>query len=86
MKNMSVINPDHYKAESGREVWEQMIDVYGLSKFIAFCEVNAFKYRMRAGKKSDDIETDIKKALWYENKIKELKQEYELSNRTSITQ
>lgn len=78
------INPDHYKLDAGREVWEQMVDVFGLAKFIAFCEVNAFKYRMRAGKKSDLIEEDIKKALWYENKIIELKEEHELYNRTSI--
>tara|TARA_R110000803_G_scaffold35405_8_gene76620 strand:- start:10054 stop:10593 length:540 start_codon:yes stop_codon:yes gene_type:complete len=65
------INPDHYKTE-GKEVWEMMIAVYGVTHFKAFCELNAFKYRLRAGKKGDNALEDIKKALWYEDKIKEV--------------
>ena len=68
---MNNINPTHYKSESG-EVWEKMIKAYGLEKFLAFCELNAFKYRMRAGKKHDRITEDIQKAIWYEKKIEEL--------------
>ena len=63
---------NHYQTPS-KEVWQMMLDVFGKEKFIAFCEVNAFKYRMRAGKKDGNTaEQDIEKALWYENKIKEL--------------
>ena len=50
MKNDSFINPQHYQ-RSSKEVWQMMIDVWGKDKYIAFCEMNAFKYRMRAGLK-----------------------------------
>lgn len=63
-----------------KQVWEVMLFVYGPEKFIHFCELNAMKYRLRAGKKHPDYETDLEKALWYENKIEEIKKEYELSN------
>ena len=64
--------PDHYK-NSTIEVWEMMLKIWGKEKFIAFCEMNAFKYRMRAGDKDKEtIKDDIRKAQWYENKIKEL--------------
>jgi len=67
------IRPDHYKDETGRELWEDMIALYGLPAFVSFCKLNAFKYRMRAGRKNGQTAvTDIKKALWYEKKISEL--------------
>ena len=66
------INPDHYKKGS-KEVWKMMIDIWGKKKFRAYCEMNAFKYRMRLGEKpSQPIERDLEKAKWYENKAKEL--------------
>lgn len=66
------INPAHYK-DGSMEVWQQMVQLYGLDKYLAFCELNAFKYRMRAGKKQgNSAQQDIEKALWYESKIKEL--------------
>lgn len=74
MKKITDINPAHYRHAS-KEVWEMMVDIYGLEAFINFCELNAFKYRMRAGRKEGAaIETDINKAMWYEEKIKELMQ------------
>lgn len=64
------INPSHY---NGMQVMDQMIAVFGLEKVRAFCEVNSFKYRMRAGKKKDNpIDQDIKKALWYEEQLQKL--------------
>ena len=69
-----VNSPEHYKTETGKEVWELMIERYGLTAFLSFCELNAFKYRMRAGKKpGNSAETDLQKAQWYEQKIKSLK-------------
>ncbi len=65
------INPNHYK-QGNREVIDQMLTLFGSEKLKAYCELNAFKYRMRAGYKSDRIEEDIKKAMWYENKMKEI--------------
>ena len=49
-KKLKVIKqePDHYK-NSTIEVWEMMLKIWGKDKFIVFCEINAFKYRMRAG-------------------------------------
>ena len=64
--------PSHYK-NGDKEVWEMMIDVFGVEAFIHFCQCNVMKYRMRAGSKPNEpIERDIEKALWYENKINEL--------------
>jgi len=66
------INPAHYK-KGGKEVWQIMIDVYGMSSFIAFCRCNSLKYRLRAGhKESASISDDIAKAIWYEDKVTEL--------------
>tara|TARA_R100000654_G_scaffold65694_2_gene93623 strand:+ start:344 stop:703 length:360 start_codon:yes stop_codon:yes gene_type:complete len=68
------INPNHYKS-GGKEVWEMMIDCYGLEAYINFCQLNAFKYRMRAGKKPNSTaQDDIKKAQWYEEKIDMIQQ------------
>jgi hypothetical protein len=62
-------NKDYY---GGTEVLEQMILLYGLDAVKGFCICNAYKYRQRAGKKSDQIVDDITKALWYETKLKEI--------------
>lgn len=68
------INPDHYKNTS-KEVWEMMVDIWGVESFISYCEMNAFKYRMRAGlKPGQDIQRDIEKAFWYERKSAKLKE------------
>lgn len=67
------INPDHYQGMS-KEVWEMMVDIWGVEAFIKHCEMTAFKYRMRVGKKPDQpVERDLEKAKWYEDKVKELK-------------
>ena len=67
------INPSHYK-DGDKEVWQMMIDVYGLEAYLNFCILNSFKYRMRAGKKEGaDYTDDIKKAIWYETQANKLK-------------
>lgn len=69
------INPDHYKTND-KEIWEYMIEIYGLEKFIAFCELNVFKYSMRLGRKPGaTVEDDLGKIKWYAEKIKELRDE-----------
>jgi len=69
-----VNNPAHYQSIQGKEVWEMMVDVWGVPSFLLFCEMNAFKYRMRAGKKDgSSAHEDIRKALWYEDKARQLK-------------
>tara|TARA_R110000772_G_scaffold131793_1_gene240330 strand:- start:415 stop:951 length:537 start_codon:yes stop_codon:yes gene_type:complete len=73
----SHVNPAHYKDNIyGAEVWEQMIKLFGDREYLSFCKLNAYKYRMRAGTKSGALaEVDIAKAIWYETKYKELKNE-----------
>ena len=65
--NMEQVNhPQHYTTYDV-ETLDMMIRI----ETISFCKLNAFKYRMRAGHK-DNAQQDIDKALWYENKMKEL--------------
>ena len=67
------INPEHYK-KGDKEVYEMMIDIWGVDAYIKHCEMCAFKYRMRLGAKPEQpIERDLKKAEWYESKANELK-------------
>lgn len=65
-------DPNHYDIE-GKQVWNMMIDIFGKEDFLAFCKLNAFKYRMRLGNKpGEPIERDYEKIKWYEDKIREL--------------
>lgn len=67
------VNPKHYKENLfGEELQHVMVKMFGEKEYKTFCKLNAFKYRMRAGKKSDKIEQDIEKAMWYEEKLKSL--------------
>ena len=69
-----VNHPSHYN-HGGMETIDKMIKLYGIEKVKAFCELNAFKYRDRAGYKGSSdsaIARDINKALLYENKLNEL--------------
>jgi len=80
------VNPSHYK-DGDKEVWQMMINVFGLEAYLNFCMVNAFKYRMRAGKKEGEEYTDdIKKALWYETQAKQLKENESNDLQNSIRQ
>jgi hypothetical protein len=66
-----VVNqPPHYTTGK-TEVFDMMVRLFGKEKVEIYCEINAFKYRMRAGYKDDTLQ-DIGKALWYEKKMKEL--------------
>ena len=69
-KKNIVNHPQHYTTYDVETI-EMMLRIWGVQETISFCKLNAFKYRMRAGHK-DNAEQDIKKALWYENKMKEL--------------
>ena len=68
------INPSHYRRYSVESI-EMMQRIYGTEATIQFCEMNAFKYRMRMGTKPDNpIEQDLKKEKWYLDKAKELRE------------
>ena len=65
-------NAEHYK-KNRIEVIDMMVAIWGIDSAIDFCEMNAFKYRMRIGNKNDQpIEQELKKIGWYEAKAKEL--------------
>jgi hypothetical protein len=69
----NVNHPNHYNTFS-KEVIDMMVDIWGIGKTISFCEMNAFKYKMRMGDKPNQpLEQDAKKAKWYLDKAKELK-------------
>lgn len=74
---MNKINPTHYTDSNGKQCIDYMLEKFGYEELRAFCELNAYKYRFRAGKKDgEQYEDDIEKATWYENKIKELDNKY----------
>lgn len=75
-----VNHPKHY-TQFPMEVIDMMIKIWGEEKVANYCEINAFKYRMRAGIKSLEIEKikeDYNKEVWYLNKAKKLRQEPKL--------
>lgn len=67
-----VNHPKHYNNYE-YEVIEMMRRIYGDEKTAIFCELNAFKYRMRMGTKpTSPIEEDLEKEQWYLKKKQEL--------------
>lgn len=74
-----VDHPEHYSF-GGLEVIEMMVQCFGWGAVMEFCYMNAFKYRMRAGKKGDAMQ-DIRKAEWYEDYAKKLLQRQEEKQR-----
>ena len=65
-----VHHPSHYNRYSV-EVFEMMKRIWGEEKFLLWCEMTAFKYRMRAGlKPGSSAEEDFEKEAFYLNTIK----------------
>lgn len=76
-KDISSNEIDHpaYYNNYNVEVIEMMTRIYGVESTSIFCELNAFKYRMRMGAKPENpIEIDLQKEQWYLNKKLELTQ------------
>ena len=74
-ENYDFVNPEHYK-QGSMEVIDMMKLLWGTEALILHCEMTAFKYRMRAGRKPDQsIERDLEKARWYDDKAKKLRNE-----------
>ena len=70
-----VEHPAHYNTYC-QETIAMMVAIWGKEKVANWCEITAFKYRMRMGTKPDNsIEQDLKKEQWYLNKAKELRNE-----------
>ena len=71
-----VENPQHYN-EGGVEVIEMMLRIWGKEAVKNFCELNAFKYRMRMGNKpNQSVDQDLKKAKWYEDYARNIEVEF----------
>ena len=69
-----VDHPSHYN-QYDIEVIDMIIRIWGPEAAALWCDITAFKYRMRMGTKPDNsIEQDIKKEQWYLNKSKEIRQ------------
>lgn len=77
--------PYHYKArKGGMETIDEMTLIFGLSDTLAFCKLNAWKYRARALYKNG--KEDLKKSDWYLRKYEELykKQEKLINGKTYV--
>jgi hypothetical protein len=69
-----VNHPTHYN-QYEIEVIDMIIRIWGPEAAALWCDITAFKYRMRMGTKPDNsIEQDIKKEQWYLNKSKEIRE------------
>lgn len=68
-----VNSPKHYTQNGDNECIDVMRWLFGDEAVMAFCRCNIFKYRFRAGLKNG--ETDINKAVWYENYLHKMLQE-----------
>lgn len=69
-----VDHPSHYN-QYDIEVIDMIIRIWGPEIAALWCDITAFKYRMRMGTKPDNsIEQDIKKEQWYLKKSKEIRE------------
>lgn len=69
-----VNHPTHYN-QYDIEVIDMIIRIWGPEAAALWCDITAFKYRMRMGTKPDNsIEQDIKKEQWYLSKSKEIRE------------
>jgi hypothetical protein len=68
--NQLIQKESHYNQEVFPEVIKMMENLFGIEEVKIFCKLNAFKYRMRAGYKTEDVTKEIKKALDYEERYK----------------
>lgn len=66
-----VNHPDHYNKPGRKECIVEMREKFGDEKVKAFCGLSAYKYEYRAGEKGN-AETDLKKAEWYKQYMKNM--------------
>ena len=71
MSREEVNHPTRYN-QYPIEVIDMMKAIWGTKATIQFCEMTAFKYRMRLGHK-DNIEQDLAKEQWYLSHAEKLK-------------
>ena len=69
------VKADHYR-QFPIETIELMARIWGRRAAARWCEMTAFKYRMRLGQKpTTTVEKDIEKEKWYLDKAKQLRKE-----------
>ena len=72
IKDDPVHSPDYYMLFPDMETVDAIVELLTPEEFVGYCKGNILKYRMRAGKKSDKIVEDIKKARVYERWLAEV--------------
>lgn len=65
---MEEVRPDYYKV-AGMEAIGVIRSSLTDEEFVGFVKGNVLKYRLRAGKKTDDPTEDIRKAETYESML-----------------
>ena len=72
LQNNEVHSPKHYTATITKgettlviECIDAMVAVYGTQRVQEYCELSAFKYQWREGRKHKDTTTDKKKKIWF---------------------
>lgn len=70
MKNDNINHPVHYTNRE-HECIDEMAAIFGVNDTIAFCKLNAWKYRYRAGTKGN-YEEDMAKSDRYISMMIEL--------------
>lgn len=70
-----VDHPAHYQREGRKECIVEMQEIFGIKETMAFCKLNAFKYKYRAGAKEGSAAVeDFQKAKWYEDYLEKLEE------------
>lgn len=64
----AVNSPPHY-TDGGIETIDFIVAKLTDEQFRGYCLGNALKYISRAGKKTDDPAQDLRKAIWYLNRL-----------------
>ena len=81
-----VNHPQHYN-NYDVEVIDMMEKIFGLYDTYAFCKLNAFKYRMRAGTKpSTPAQQDLDKEQWYLTRAENIKSRMTDADRERATE
>ena len=81
-----VNHPKHYN-NYDIEVIDMMEKIFGLYDTYAFCKLNAYKYRMRAGTKPNiTIQQDLDKEKWYLTRAEEIKSRMTDTDRERATE
>lgn len=81
-----VNHPKHYN-NYDIEVIDMMEKIFGLYDTYAFCKLNAYKYRMRAGTKPNvSVQQDLDKEKWYLTRAENIKSRMTDTDRERATE